>query len=99
MDILWIFASFAIGMILGLFFFGVLWFTVRHLPNSRYPAILSIFSLLIRLAVVLVVFYLIAKGGHWERLLAMLLGMVATRFVLIRFLGPQRLNQMNPKES
>jgi len=76
------------GMGLGAFYFGTLWATVRHLPESRRPALLSLGSFLGRLAVLLVGFYLI-MGEQWERLLAGVLGFLVVRKLFTSRLRPQ----------
>ncbi|NVM21540.1 MAG: ATP synthase subunit I [Desulfobacterales bacterium] len=75
------------GFGLGIFYFGGLWLTVGKLPTARRPALLSLASFFGRFGVVLVGFYFV-MGGHWERLLACLLGFLATRSILVRRWGP-----------
>ncbi len=72
------------GAALGGAYFGALWLTVRHLIDHRYPEIVLIGSLLVRLGFVLIGFYLILDGGHWVRLLAALAGFVIVRVVFVR---------------
>lgn len=69
------------GCGLGMLFFAGLWWTVRKGMSSKCPALWFLGSLLLRSGIVLVGFYLIA-GGHWERLLACLLGFVLARFIV-----------------
>lgn len=66
---------------LGMLFFGGLWWTVRKGVSSKRPALWFLGSLLLRTGIVLAGFYLIS-GGHWERLLACLLGFVIARFIV-----------------
>lgn len=75
-----------IGMVLGLFFFGTLWLTVRRVPHSRHPAGLVFGSLLGRLAVVLAGFFLLMDGS-WERPVACLAGFIVARQVMLRVVG------------
>jgi F1F0 ATPase subunit 2 len=77
------------GMALGLFYFGGLWLTVRRLPTSRSPALLTLGSFAGRLAVTLLGFYLVT-GGRWERLLACLAGFLIARTLLVHRLHPRR---------
>ena len=77
----------AAGMLLGAFFFGGLWWTVRRGLCSKRPALWFMGSLLVRTSVVLAGFYF-ASGAHWERLLACLLGFIIARFVVTRLTGP-----------
>ena len=73
----------AAGIALGFLFFGGLWWTVREGLTSRRPALLFLGSLLLRTGVILAGFYVVARG-HWERLLACLLGFVAARLIVTR---------------
>lgn len=73
---------------LGAFYFAGLWWTVQKLPTAQSPALLSFGSFLLRTAVVLAGFYLV-MGGHWERLVACLLGFLAARVVLVKRLKPE----------
>jgi len=75
------------GGSLGIFYFFGLWWTVRKLPSSKSPALLSLGSFAVRTAVVLTGFYFI-MGGEWERLLACLVGFIVARVALIRRLKP-----------
>ncbi|MBN2365353.1 MAG: ATP synthase subunit I [Calditrichaeota bacterium] len=79
--------SFTGGIILGLFYFGILWLTIKNLPNSDHPTILAAGSFLGRLSGIGVVFYLISKSGEWEFLAITLLGMMAARFLTVRRWG------------
>lgn len=77
-----------VGGILGMIFFGGLWLTVRRVVSSRRPGLLFLGSLLLRMSIALLGFYLISKGGHWERMLASLFGFFIARFMVIRVTGP-----------
>jgi F1F0 ATPase subunit 2 len=78
--------AFAAGVALGAFYFGTLWLVVRRLDRLAWPAAWLGVTALLRLAVVLALFGLLA-GARWERLVAALLGFVAVRIVLTRRLG------------
>ncbi|MHB8898504.1 MAG: N-ATPase subunit AtpR [Thermoguttaceae bacterium] len=75
------------GVLLGTVFFGGLWWTVRKGVSSQRPALWFFGSLLLRVSIVLAGLYLVS-GGHWERLLACLLGFVIARFLVIRLSRP-----------
>ncbi len=75
--------AFLAGMGAGVFYFGGLWWTVRRLPSARQPALLTFGSFLVRTGVSLIAFYF-ASGGHWERILASLLGFMIMRGFLVR---------------
>jgi F1F0 ATPase subunit 2 len=87
-----------IGMFLGLFYFGGLWLTVRQLPTTQSPVILTLGSLVVRMAVTLGGFYLVMMGwpaaginpaARWQRLLACLVGFVVMRVIVVSRLRPQ----------
>jgi len=80
---------FVVGLAVGLFFFGGLYWTVRRLATSRYPAALSLTSMLLRLGVSLAALYLV-MAGDWRRLTAAVVGMIVMRLVLVRLLRPAR---------
>lgn len=66
------------GILLGVVFFGGLWWTCKRGLASPRVAYWFIASFLARTAVTLGGFYFIADG-RWERLLACLLGFFAVR--------------------
>ena len=68
-------------------FFGGLWWTVRKGVSSKQPALWFFGSLLLRMSIALAGFYFVS-GGHWERLLACLLGFVIARLIVTRLTGP-----------
>ena len=72
-----------VGLLLGAIFFGGLWWTVRKLQTTRHPALLFLGSLIVRMAVVLLGIYAIG-AGHWERMVAALVGIVIGRFIILR---------------
>ena len=75
------------GGVLGTIFFGGLWWTVRKGVSSKQPALWFFGSLLLRMSIALAGFYFVS-GGHWDRLLACLLGFVIARFIVTRLTGP-----------
>ncbi|MBK7470880.1 MAG: ATP synthase subunit I [Betaproteobacteria bacterium] len=70
------------GTALGAMFFGGLWWTVRRAVSSPRPALWVFGSLLLRMSIALSGFYVVA-GGHWERLLACLLGFIVARRLVV----------------
>ena len=75
------------GILLGVMFFGGLWWTVRKGFSSKQPALWFLGSLLLRISIALAGFYFVS-GGHWERLLVCLLGFVLARLIVTRLTGP-----------
>lgn len=77
------------GFGLGLLYFGGLWLTVRQLPVTRYPLLLTLGSFFGRIGISVVGFYFV-MGSHWERLLACLLTFLWMRNLLVQRLQPTR---------
>jgi F1F0 ATPase subunit 2 len=75
------------GLGLGAIFYGGLWWTVRKGVSSTRPALWFVGSLLLRTSIALAGFYLVGRG-HWEWLLACLLGFVIARVMVTRLTGP-----------
>lgn len=75
------------GGVIGAIYFGGLWWTVRKGVSSKQPALWFFSSLLLRMSMVLAGFYFFS-GGHWNRLLACLLGFIMARFIVTRLSGP-----------
>jgi F1F0 ATPase subunit 2 len=72
-----------LGVLLGVFFFVGLWWTVRRLDASKQVALLFLGSMLLRTGVVMLGFYFIL-GDNWQRLVAGLIGFVIARIIVIR---------------
>lgn len=77
------------GVLLGAFFFGGLWWTVRKGLASPRPALWFIGSLLVRTGVVVLGLHRVSDG-RWERLLAGLLGFVGARLLVTFFTRRRR---------
>ena len=83
--LIWVLAVVA-GLLLGIMFFVGLWWTVRKAVSSRQPALWLLGSQLLRTSLTLAGFYIVSSG-HWQRLLACLLGFVIARFMVTQFTG------------
>jgi len=79
--------TFAAGMLLGAFFFGGLWWTVRKGVSVERPALFFLGSLLLRTSITVAGIYVVGDG-NWRRLLATLLGFVIVRFIAMRLACP-----------
>ena len=73
----------AAGALLGLVFFGGLWWTLRRAFVSKRPALWVGASLLFRMLTTSAGFVFIS-AGDWRRLLSCLLGFLATRWLVLR---------------
>lgn len=77
----------AAGVALGVVFFASLWWTVRKGLSSQRSAIWFFGSLVLRMSIALVGFYFVGRG-HWDRLLACLVGFVVARFIVMLLTRP-----------
>lgn len=75
------------GSVLAIVYFGGLWWTVRRLPAAEHPVALYFGSVAFRLAFAVVGFYLMIANCDLQTLVACLLGFIAMRLFLVRFLG------------
>jgi F1F0 ATPase subunit 2 len=79
----WIWAGMA-GVLLGMLFFGGLWWTVRKSVSSQRPALWFFGSFLLRMSLTLAGFYWVA-GDQWQRLLACLVGFIFARWMVMQW--------------
>ena len=85
----------AAGGGLGAVFFGGLWWTIHKGASSKQPALWFFASLLVRMSIALAGFYFVGRG-HWERLVACLLGFVIARFI-VRWLTRTPIERHNSR--
>ncbi|MCM4168074.1 ATP synthase subunit I [Arenibacter sp. H213] len=71
------------GIILGVLFFGGLWYTVRIGLHSKRTTLIFIGSLIIRMAVVVIGFYYVGADS-WQKMLACLGGFLIARILITR---------------
>ncbi|MDD2732887.1 MAG: ATP synthase subunit I [Desulfuromonadaceae bacterium] len=72
------------GGVIGIFFFGGLWWTVRRAVTANQPALWFFGSMLLRMGIALAGFYVVSNR-HLDRLLLCLLGFFLARMVVMRF--------------
>lgn len=82
-DALTLVMALLVGALLGLVFFGGLWWTVRRGIASPRPALWFVGSLVVRVALTLAGITLVSDG-QWQRLLACLLGFWLARLLVFR---------------
>ncbi|EKD35153.1 MAG: hypothetical protein ACD_75C02030G0002 [uncultured bacterium] len=71
------------GLLLGIFFYGGLWWTVQKGLGSPRPALWFLVSYLARTGVAMAGIYALS-GDCWPRLLMCLLGFLSARFLTMR---------------
>ncbi len=75
--------AFLAGGLLGIAFFGGLWWTVRRGLASKHPAGWFFGSTLLRTGLAVAGFWFVS-GGDWRRLLACLAGFITARMGVAR---------------
>ena len=78
-----IFLTLFAGFLLGVFFFGGLWWTTKKALLSKLPALWFLISLFVRLGITVSVIYVISRD-NWQRILICLLGFIIGRIIVIR---------------
>ena len=78
----------AVGLGLGLFYYGGLWLILRSLPQLKHPGLWLSLSLMVRMFTVLLVLYLLFADS-WQQLLSAVLGMLVTRSLLVQRIKPK----------
>ena len=71
------------GVLLGAFFFGGLWWTIRSRSPSQWSGLLFSASFLLRMTVAVTGFYVVSHG-EWRKLLACLVGFLLARIAVTR---------------
>jgi F1F0 ATPase subunit 2 len=79
-----LFGDLLAGVLLGVFFFGGLWWTIQMRSPSEWSGLLFAGSFLLRMAVAVTGFYLVSHGG-WRKLAACLAGFLLARIAVTRF--------------
>lgn len=83
------------GLLLGAFFFGGLWWTVRRCLTSPQPALWILASFLLRTAIAVGGFYLALQGG-WQGLAACMGGFLVARLLVTRYIGAESQQTAKP---
>ena len=71
------------GLVIGILFYGGLWFTVSRVLSAKHPGLLFAASSLVRTAFVVAAMWWVSQGGG-ARLALCLLGFVAARPLVFR---------------
>lgn len=74
--------SFLIGLILGIIYFGGLYYSTKKFTKVKRPALFMVLSFIIRMGILVVGFYYLTKTDYKNVLIA-LVGVILTRFIII----------------
>lgn len=83
--------AFLIGAALGAIYFGGLYFSTRKIAEVKHPALLMVISFILRMGILVGVFFYVSKGGYQDMLLT-LLGVILIRFAMIFALKEEKTN-------
>ncbi len=83
-EIIWIIVSIVMGLALGLFFYGGLYWTVKKGLTAKHPGLIFSGSLFLRIAVTLWGFLWVSQG-HISRILACLAGFLVIRGISLYY--------------
>jgi F1F0 ATPase subunit 2 len=75
------------GGLLGVFFYGGLWWTVQQVVSEGHSALYLVASLLVRTSVTVMGFYFVSDG-RFERLIVCMIGFVVARVIVTRVTRP-----------
>jgi len=96
-SMLWGF-SFIWGVLLGFFYFGGLWMTLKHIPRSKKPKSWLFLSFIVRISLILVGFWAIVRSNPVAFMLTFLAFFI-TRFILTRSLGRESRGEIHAHQS
>ena len=94
-EFLFLAPALAAGLLLGVMFFGGLWWTVIRGVSSPRPALWFFGSMQLRTTFILAGFYYVGRD-HWERWLLCLLGFFLARLVVRWLTASSGKNQLSP---
>ncbi|WP_414733721.1 ATP synthase subunit I [Acetobacterium carbinolicum] len=74
--------GFAGGVLLGIVFFGGLYWTVQRVGSTKYPGPFMLVSAVVRMVVLLLGIYFLGSNDI-SRVLAVLAGVVMVKFIMV----------------
>jgi F1F0 ATPase subunit 2 len=86
------------GVLLGLFYFGGLWMTLKYISRSKNPKSFMFLSFVVRVALVLVGFWVIVRLDRVAFILAFPAFLI-TRVILTRSLGRESRGEIHAHQS
>lgn len=86
------------GLLLGVFNFRGLWWTVSRLQETPRPVLFLVFSFVVRMLVTLGGFYL-AMQGHWQNLAVCVAAFFLARFFVVGKYRKQPATTLPPRDS
>ena len=90
--------SFIWGVMLGLFYFGGLWITLKHISRAHKPKTWLAISFIIRMSFIMIGFWAIMKRDLISFVFTFLAFLI-TRVILTRTLGRESRGEINAHQS
>ncbi|ERM82257.1 hypothetical protein P872_18920 [Rhodonellum psychrophilum GCM71 = DSM 17998] len=85
------------GWVLGIFFFGGLWWTVNKAIAAKKPGFWFIGSFLVRTSITVFGFYYLSQGS-WQTVLFGILGFLIARHLILHSTKPSEEKQIQLKK-
>ncbi len=82
-DLVILVVAFLLGGVLGVFYFGGLWLTVKRVPYSKHPKIMMLASFMVRVSALVAAFYVLNRND-WRKWALALLGFMVIRAISLR---------------
>ena len=95
--ILWVLSAIW-GVILGLFYFGGLWMTLKYISRSKRPKSLLFLSFVFRILLILVGFWVVLRSDPMAFILTFPAFLI-TRVILTRSLGRENRGKIHAHQS
>ena len=81
-ELLFVILPLLAGTVLGVIFFGGLWWTVANIAHATRPAVWFLLSFFVRFGIALLGIYYVTDG-QWQRLAACMAGFVIARLLVM----------------
>lgn len=88
--------GFIIGIALGIVYFGGLYFSIQKMTKAKYPSLIMTLSFILRMAILVGVFFYLSKGGYQDMLFG-LLGVLLVRIIMTFMMKEQNPNSVKKR--
>lgn len=90
--------GFGVGLVVGAAYFAGLWWTVRKATRVRRPALWLLASFVVRSLMAVGAFALVLRLGSPLALVVAMIGFLAARWLITRYLPSDSLSEAEPVE-
>lgn len=85
--------AFIVGLVVGVIYFGGLYLSVQKINTVKHPSLIMGLSFVLRMAILLIVFFFIAQNGIRDILLAF------AAVMLVRVVMTLKLKEQSPNST